>query len=1317
MAVQEEVLIVLKAKDEVSQVVENIRKTVEGLGKTFNQSMPTGEEFTKPFNDGLGSVADGVETTNYRMSAFANTTQSAGSMANITFSQMAERMDKFHVGLNRVTNAMTGLFGTMGLTGMAHQSWQYATQRQTNQIYLGMRRGTEEARNMYNEIQNIVMELPGDDTFLTTILTQASGRDMDMSIENVRTLGDAIADYYVGATAKGQLSYETQRELTSYILTGETRMFTNSILADEIDLLKNKNSVTERATALQEALNKTGFEGMAHYESATNAMEEFRGHFQKAFADIGSVVLPVIQAVLGVYNALDSLFLNGGISAGIISLATGIALFTTALGTIGFVTPMVNEGIRSVVLFSQGIGNIRANLRDTGSYIEFFRTHITDLVASTRELTEVPVAMQTITTGADTTQNFNAGARGTVNVASWELENGAILTNTEVKLQNTLATANLNAQELALEITKSGLTYSEFLDTVGLDANTTALLGNIAERTGKSEAEILNMAVTSELTTQEFLETLQVNLNTIENELNTIAKETNAEATFLNADATNVGIYSTIRSTIVNAYHTISILLTGSATERNDLINKSALLTDIKTIANSIRKAGVKLYEAFTIDVVSGSKIIEGSVEENVIYVKLVSLTVSIRKSLDNLWEATTNLFKSGTDLTSASTTITETLAKILDTVATTGLTIAEWGLIGATAVLEIMLSPIVLVILAIVGAVYLLIRGFEELGKAFGWWNDLGGMFDAISSGIGRIWDAFVNSEPVQAIITTFQNFAYTMESFFGSLWGILGGIFEVFFGVNQEASGTLDIVGAIITVMDNLLNVIYNFTPIGLMIQGILKVFDAIGGYIGWIMDTWNEFVDSPEMQGLIMEFQEIRKAFGETWQVISEAIGELIDAFGSLFSIFSEDESTTEVQDNGNVLLDVLKGIATLISTVVVPVIRTFADVLKVVAIPIRVLASVIRAIGGAIGTVIGFFTGASDSSEEMGESVENTVSPIASLFNIIQSIVSPIMDFIESIGGLRIVVYGLIYLFNPLLGIVITLLDLANQFGVIDWITDMFGELGNVVGGVLNGVGTFLNNVITGLQWLFNTITGGVGSIDWLSIAFDGLMTMLSPVITLIRTIIFLFEHLSDIGSVIGGVVGFIGQAFNGLRTFLEPVANFINNIVEKFQWVADKLGWFGDAVGGAINSVGEFFSGDTNKVQGQTLGQGDPNLLGLSANDWANVSSKLNQGLVDSNNAYLNRDISNPQSNDSMSNYLRNVDMIGQLNHSYPYDRSQSLASQYQYNQQQQTRTVINNFNEGSVQADARNMSAKDVQKLFTGAFGFNKSRGTKGILN
>ena len=40
------------------------------------------------------------------------------------------------------------------------------------------------------------------------------------------------------------------------------------------------------------------------------------------------------------------------------------------------------------------------------------------------------------------------------------------------------------------------------------------------------------------------------------------------------------------------------------------------------------------------------------------------------------------------------------------------------------------------------------------EVGKAFGWWTDVGSMIDAIKNNIGRLWDAFINHPDVQGTI-----------------------------------------------------------------------------------------------------------------------------------------------------------------------------------------------------------------------------------------------------------------------------------------------------------------------------------------------------------------------------------------------------------------------------------------------------------------------------------------------------------------------------------------------------------------------------------
>lgn len=56
--------------------------------------------------------------------------------------------------------------------------------------------------------------------------------------------------------------------------------------------------------------------------------------------------------------------------------------------------------------------------------------------------------------------------------------------------------------------------------------------------------------------------------------------------------------------------------------------------------------------------------------------------------------------------------------------------------------------------ILAIVAAIGVLVAAIYKIGEAFGWWHDIGSMIDAITSNIGRLWNAFVNHPDVKAIV-----------------------------------------------------------------------------------------------------------------------------------------------------------------------------------------------------------------------------------------------------------------------------------------------------------------------------------------------------------------------------------------------------------------------------------------------------------------------------------------------------------------------------------------------------------------------------------
>ena len=128
--------------------------------------------------------------------------------------------------------------------------------------------------------------------------------------------------------------------------------------------------------------------------------------------------------------------------------------------------------------------------------------------------------------------------------------------------------------------------------------------------------------------------------------------------------------------------------------------------------------------------------------------------------------------------------------------------------------------------ILAIAAAIAALIVIVYEVGKAFGWWDDVGGMLDAISAGLNRLWEAFINNPDVQAFLQAI-NTAWTMMV--SAVQPAIDAVLS-FFGVNL--GGNFDIVRALIDAIGFAWNAIT--APIRLVIGLIWQVISVFQSLI---------------------------------------------------------------------------------------------------------------------------------------------------------------------------------------------------------------------------------------------------------------------------------------------------------------------------------------------------------------------------------------------------------------------------------------------------------------------------------------------------
>ena len=136
--------------------------------------------------------------------------------------------------------------------------------------------------------------------------------------------------------------------------------------------------------------------------------------------------------------------------------------------------------------------------------------------------------------------------------------------------------------------------------------------------------------------------------------------------------------------------------------------------------------------------------------------------------------------------------------------------------------------------LMPVVGVIY-------NIGQAFGWWSSGSEMIDAITSGLGRLWEGLQNSTIVQEAIAS-------LSEAFGMLWSAcsevftaLSGIFEAF-GFNVQ--GSFDIVSVIFYAL--LYVIQYVATSISFVIRTMATVIQTIVTvcqmvYIGWT-NIWN-------------------------------------------------------------------------------------------------------------------------------------------------------------------------------------------------------------------------------------------------------------------------------------------------------------------------------------------------------------------------------------------------------------------------------------------------------------------------------------------
>ena len=213
-------------------------------------------------------------------------------------------------------------------------SLESAGKQETNFSFLKQALNNDEAlaQEKMNDIKKIVQNLPGDDTAVQGLLSQAIAKDASLTKDALSDIGTAYADYASAMSFYGKSGIEAQQDMTNYILAGNTAELERSpILASHIDKLKDANTIEERSIALQEALNEEHWGQMSQQDTFNNKLETFNGMLERGKYTLGGMFQDGAKGVMDFALHLDDAT-NGLVGMGLAAVGFASPLSDMVIG-------------------------------------------------------------------------------------------------------------------------------------------------------------------------------------------------------------------------------------------------------------------------------------------------------------------------------------------------------------------------------------------------------------------------------------------------------------------------------------------------------------------------------------------------------------------------------------------------------------------------------------------------------------------------------------------------------------------------------------------------------------------------------------------------------------------------------------------------------------------------------------------------------------------------------------------------------------------------------------------------------------------------
>lgn len=182
-----------------------------------------------------------------------------------------------------------------------------AGQAEQNQAFLkigfdkaGSQNAEKDAIDAQQKIQDIVAKAPGDDVAMNSILSSAVAKDVSLMDKDMQGFANSVSDYFAGAEVNGKHAAEAIQDVRSYINSGNVAELetTGVFNAEQLEQLKNIDSVGERVAKFKEMVDQSAYSGLGTADTLTNKFAEFDGMMAQSQTKLGGFFSDATSSVL-----------------------------------------------------------------------------------------------------------------------------------------------------------------------------------------------------------------------------------------------------------------------------------------------------------------------------------------------------------------------------------------------------------------------------------------------------------------------------------------------------------------------------------------------------------------------------------------------------------------------------------------------------------------------------------------------------------------------------------------------------------------------------------------------------------------------------------------------------------------------------------------------------------------------------------------------------------------------------------------------------------------------------------------------------------